>query len=189
MLPCADAEATCMAADEVLEWGRGRIEVWTGDITEQEVDAVVNAANSALSHGGGVAGALVRRGGPVIQRESAALAPVPVGEAAATSAGTLPCRAVIHAVGPRWGEGDEESKLRRAVRSALRVAEELGCSSVALPALSTGIFGFPKAAGCRVIVEEVRRHLEGAGRVVLVRLTSIDRDTSAHFRNAFKSTC
>ncbi len=178
-----------MAADEILEWGRGRIEVWTGDITGQEVDAVVNAANSALAHGGGVAGAIVRRGGPEIQRESSARAPVAVGEAVATAAGRLPCRAVIHAVGPRWGEGDEEAKLRRAVGAALRVAEELGCVSVAMPALSTGIFGYPKATGCRVIVEEVKRHLEGEGSVAVVRLISIDEGTSAHFRNAFKSTC
>ncbi len=104
--------------------GRGAVEVVVGDLTAQAVDAIVNAANTSLIHGGGVAGAIVRRGGEVIQRESDAVAPVEVGGAAVTGAGRLPCRAVIHAVGPVWGEGDEEAKLRAAVRSALQRAEE-----------------------------------------------------------------
>lgn len=163
-------------------YGSGRVEVVLGDLTEQAVDAIVNAANSALAHGGGVAGAIVRRGGVEIQSESSGKAPVAVGDAVVTGAGRLPCRYVIHAVGPRWGEGAEESKLRSAVRNALGRAEELSLDSVAIPAISTGIFGYPKAEGCAVIVEEVVTHLRQAGGTLqLVRLVSIDRETASHF--------
>ncbi len=162
--------------------GAGVVEIVVGDLTSQAVDAIVNAANSALAHGGGVAGAIVRRGGDEIQRESDRVAPVEVGGAAVTGAGRLPCRAVIHAVGPMWGEGDEEVKLRAAVRSALARAEERGFTSLAMPGIATGIFGYPKADGCRVIVEEVSRHLRGgAGTVRLMRLVSIDDETASHF--------
>lgn len=163
-------------------FGRGEITVVVGDLTEEVTDAVVNAANSALAHGGGVAGAIVRKGGEAIQRESLEKAPVPVGGAVVTGAGRLPCRWVIHAVGPVWGEGDEEAKLRRAVGSALARAEELGVGSLALPAISTGIFGYPKVEGCRAIVEEVARHLRAAeGTIADVRLVSIDDETASHF--------
>jgi hypothetical protein len=100
--------------------GSGVVEVVVGDLTEERVDAIVNAANSALAHGGGVAGAIVRRGGQGIQDESDQKAPVPVGSAVMTGSGRLPCRFVIHAVGPRWGEGDEEGKLRRGPRASRR---------------------------------------------------------------------
>jgi O-acetyl-ADP-ribose deacetylase (regulator of RNase III) len=163
-------------------FGRGKISVVVGDLTEESTQAIVNAANSSLAHGGGVAGAIVRKGGREIQQESLAKAPVPVGGAVVTGAGRLPCRWVIHAVGPVWGEGDEEAKLRRAVGSALARAEELGLTSLALPAISTGIFGYPKAAGCRTIVAEVVRHLQAvAGSVADVRLVSIDDETASHF--------
>jgi O-acetyl-ADP-ribose deacetylase (regulator of RNase III) len=162
--------------------GRGEISVVIGDLTEEGTDAIVNPANSGLAHGGGVAGAIVRRGGTEIQRESLEKAPVPVGSAVVTGAGRLPCRWVIHAVGPVWGEGDEEAKLRKAVGSALARAEDLGLASIALPAISTGIFGYPKAEGCRVIVEEVARHLlRPTGSLGSVRLVSIDEETASHF--------
>ena len=170
--------------------GRGEVVVVLGDLTLEVCDAIVNAANGALAHGGGVAGAIVRRGGEVIQRESAAKAPVPVGGAVFTGAGRLACRYVIHAVGPVWGEGDEEYKLRCAVRSALAVAEELGLAALAVPAISTGIFGFPKAHGCRVIAEEVVSHLRApSGALRLVRLVSIDRDTASHFVAGLQGLC
>ncbi len=170
--------------------GRGAIAVVVGDLTEERTDAIVNAANSSLAHGGGVAGAIVTRGGEEIQEESDAKAPVPVGAAVATGAGRLPCRWVIHAVGPVWGEGDEEPKLRSAVASALAVAEGLRLASVAMPGISTGIFGYPKAEGCRVIVEEVVRHLaSGDGSVERVRLVSIDEETARHFLAAADRLC
>jgi len=157
-----------------------------GDLTELRVDAIVNAANSALAHGGGLAGAIVRRGGAAIQKESDRLAPVPVGGAATTGAGALPCRWVIHAVGPRWGEGDEERKLRSAVRSSLAEATRLAVRSLALPAISTGIFGYPKPEGTRAIVDELCRWLAEHPQTTLreVRLTAFDAETATLFAAA-----
>jgi len=125
-----------------------------GDITAETTDAIVNAANRALRHGAGVAGAILRRGGEVIQQESDAWVrehgPVSHAEPAWTSGGALPCRYVIHAVGPVWGDaqkpgagGDEDAKLAAAVTGSLSVAESLGLKSISLPAISTGVFGFP----------------------------------------------
>jgi O-acetyl-ADP-ribose deacetylase (regulator of RNase III) len=168
--------------------GDRTVEVVQGDLTLQEVDAIVNAANSSLAHGGGLAGAIVRRGGEEIQAESYRRAPVPVGGATVTGAGRLSCRYVIHAVGPVWGEGDEERKLRRAVRSALARAEELQLASVAIPAISTGVFGYPKAEGCGVIAEEVSAHLAApAGSVRLIRLVAIDEETASHLSSAARA--
>jgi O-acetyl-ADP-ribose deacetylase (regulator of RNase III) len=114
-----------------------------GDITTLQVDAIVNAANSHLQHGGGVAGAIVRRGGNVIQEESNKIGYVPVGNAAITTGGNLPAKYVIHAVGPRMGEGNEDRKLHDATVAALERAEELRLQSLALPAVSSGIVGYP----------------------------------------------
>ena len=160
-----------------------------GDLTAERVDAIVNAANSHLAHGGGLAGAIVRRGGDVIQRESDRLAPIPVGTAVSTSAGVLPSRWVIHAVGPRWGEGDEEQKLRCAVRAALAEAARLGAASVALPAISTGIFGYPKTDGVRVIVDQLCAWLEehGDSPIEDVRLTAFDDETAELFADALRT--
>ncbi len=168
-------------AEKVL--GNGKVvKVVMGDITEEDTDAIVNAANSYLKHGGGVAGAIVRKGGKVIQEESDRIGYCPVGKAVYTSAGNLKAKYVIHAVGPRWGEGNEEKKLRSAVRSALEVATELGLKSVALPAISTGIFGYPKEEGTRVILEEVVSFLkERDTSLEEVHLTNIDRETSELF--------
>jgi len=132
-----------------------QLRVVRGDLTECRVDAIVNAANSRLQHGGGVAGAIVRKGGKVIQEESNKVGFVPVGKAAITGAGNLKARFVIHAVGPMWGEGDEVFKLRSAVRSSLKLATDRGFESLAMPAISAGIFGFPKAECARIIVSEI----------------------------------
>jgi O-acetyl-ADP-ribose deacetylase (regulator of RNase III) len=157
-----------------------------GDLTEQRVDAIVNAANSALAHGGGLAGAIVRRGGAVIQEESDRLAPVPVGSAATTGAGALPSRWVIHAVGPRWGEGDEELKLRSAVRSSLAEAARLAATTLAVPAVSTGIFGYPKRDGTTAIVDELCSWLTAHPETRLreVRFTAFDEETASLFSTA-----
>jgi O-acetyl-ADP-ribose deacetylase (regulator of RNase III) len=101
-----------------------------GDITERDVDVIVNAANSYLKHGGGVAAAIVRKGGAIIQEESDEIGFVPVGSAVITGAGKLPCKAVIHTVGPSMGEGDEDNKLIRAVQSSLTLASEKGFKSI-----------------------------------------------------------
>ena len=131
------------------------VRIIEGDLTEAPVDAVVNAANSYLQHGGGVAAAIVRKGGSIIQEESDLIGFVPVGDSAVTSGGRLPAKYVIHTVGPRWGEGDEEPKLRSAVRSTLRVAAERNFATIAMPAVSAGIFGFPKDRCARIIMEEI----------------------------------
>ena len=136
-----------------------------GDITERNVDVIVNAANSYLKHGGGVAAAIARKGGAVIQDESDMIITagglVPVGSAVITTAGRLPCKAVIHTVGPRMGEGNEDYKLRKAVRSSLLLASEKGFTSISMPAVSSGIFGFPKDRCARILVEESKTFLEG----------------------------
>jgi len=163
------------------------VRVVQGDITEEEVDAIVNAANEHLAHGGGVAGAIARKGGREIQDESRQWVQehghVPTGSAAITGAGKLKARYVIHAVGPVWGTGNEEARLRRAVKSALALADEHGLGSVSLPAISTGIFGFPKALGVQAILGAVQEFLDehSDSSLTEVRLCNIDRATSELF--------
>lgn len=131
-----------------------------GDITTQAVDAIVNAANQHLEHGGGLARAIRERGGPTIQQEShawvRAKGPVTHESPAWTSGGELPAKYVIHAVGPVWGSGDEDARLASAITGALRTADELGLASIALPAISTGIFGFPVNRAAKVILDAIR---------------------------------
>ncbi|MFE2162762.1 O-acetyl-ADP-ribose deacetylase [Streptomyces lydicus] len=134
-----------------------------GDITEQAVDAVVNAANSSLLGGGGVDGAIHRRGGPEILAECRALRAsrygrgLPTGQAVATTAGRLPARWVIHTVGPVFARNEDRSELLASCyRESLRVADELGARTVAFPAISTGIYGWPMDDGARIAVETVR---------------------------------
>lgn len=138
----------------------GRIVLIEGDITEQEVDAIVNAANSALVLGAGVAGAIRERGGPTIQAECDAMGPIQVGEAAVTGAGDLPARFVIHAAGmPPGGSADEQS-VRASVRASLLLARERGCRTVAFPAIGAGIGGFSLQRCAEVSLEEARKHLD-----------------------------
>jgi O-acetyl-ADP-ribose deacetylase (regulator of RNase III) len=130
-----------------------------GDLTLEAVDAIVNAANAHLRHGGGVAAAIAARGGPLIQEESDAWirkhGPISHDRPAYTGGGNLPCRYVIHALGPVWGEGGEDVKLSEAVSSSLSLADSLGLTSLALPAISTGIFGFPKERAARIIQDVI----------------------------------
>jgi O-acetyl-ADP-ribose deacetylase (regulator of RNase III) len=157
-----------------------------GDMTAEVVDAIVNAANTQLAHGGGLAGAIVARGGAVIQEESDRLSPVATGEAAVTTAGDLPCRWVIHAVGPIWGQGDEERLLRSAVRASLDRAAELGATAIAMPAISTGIFGYPKQDGVATIIDESKSWVLGHRDLALKRLrfTAFDEETAGFFASA-----
>jgi len=140
-----------------------RLELRQGDLTEEAVDAIVNAANARLQHGGGVAAALARKGGPVVQQQSdrwlADNGPIEHEHPAVTSGGNLPCRFLIHAVGPVWGEGQEERKLAATVRTALETADRLGATSLALPAISSGIFGFPPERAAPVLLEQVETTL------------------------------
>lgn len=161
-----------------------KIRVVQGDITERDTDAVVNAANSYLQHGGGVAGAIVRKGGKIIQDESDKIGFVPVGNAAITGAGTLPARYVIHAVGPRMGEGEEEQKLRDAMRSILRISTEKGIESISVPAISAGIFGFPKDKCAIILVSETVDFVSENPETSLreIEFCLFDETTAEHFR-------
>ena len=135
------------------------VEVREADITKLEVDAIANAANTHLAHGGGVAGAIARAGGPSIQEESNRLAPIGLGEAVATAAGALPCRWVIHAATMELGGPTSADAIRRATASTLAAADGLGARSLALVAFGTGVGGFPVEDAALIEVEEVRRHL------------------------------
>lgn len=159
-----------------------------GDITEERVDAIVNAANEQLVHGGGLALAIVRKGGKVIQEESLRVAPVPTGCAAITSAGNLPCKYVIHAVGPVWqgGNNREEELLASAVKSALGLALQASCKSIAIPAISCGIFGFPPKRGCEIITRTAYDFLttEKQNTIRLVRFCNLDANIAGLFKEA-----
>jgi O-acetyl-ADP-ribose deacetylase (regulator of RNase III) len=177
-------------AEKVLATGQ-RIQIAQGDITLEKVDAIVNAANEHLAHGGGVAWAIVRRGGDVIQAESDAWIRkhglVPHSHPAWTSGGTLPARFVIHAVGPVWGDGDEDKKLSDAVTGSLRVADELRIQSIAFPAISTGIFGFPKERAAKVIFNAMENYFaENASGLRLVKLVLWDDTTVKAFLDVWR---
>jgi O-acetyl-ADP-ribose deacetylase (regulator of RNase III) len=133
------------------------LEIAQGDLTQAPVDAIVNAANEHLAHGAGIAAAIVKKGGPSIQQESNAWVrehgQVTHAEPAYTHGGKLPARYIIHAVGPVWGAGDEDAKLASAIRGSLKRAEELQCKTIAFPAISAGIFGFPKQRNARIFFE------------------------------------
>ncbi len=167
------------------------VQIDTGDITKENVDAIVNAANAHLLHGGGVAGAIVRNGGFDIQRESyewvSMHGPASFDRPAITGAGSLPCRYIIHAVGPVWGEGNEEEKLRTAVFSSLVVANDLKCTTVALPAISTGIFGFPlePASQCFKIAIESFSSQSILFFVTVVKIVLFDHRAFQTFTNTF----
>ena len=181
---------TTIVAEQDLTTGQC-VRLVHGDLTEEKVDAIVNAANAQLAHGGGVAGAIVRKGGREIQIESDAWVrehgPVSHERPAITSAGRLPCHYVIHAVGPVWGEGDEDAKLRSAVTGALTLADEKALTSLALPAISTGIFGFPKDRGARVILDAIVDYFTDKPETSLseVRITLIDEPSVVIFTDEF----
>jgi O-acetyl-ADP-ribose deacetylase (regulator of RNase III) len=158
----------------LIQINRTTLELVQGDITALDTDGIVNAANERLAHGGGVAGVISRRGGPTIQQESDAWVrqhgPVTTGSAAITSGGDLKARYVIHAVGPVYdGTPRSAELLASAVRAALQMADEHGLKSVALPAISTGIFGYPLAEAAQVMLRAAIAYLEkdtGLERVV-----------------------
>lgn len=158
-----------------------------GDITERDVDAIVNAANSHLRHGGGVAGAIVRKGGSIIQEESDRIGYVAVGNAAITGGGKLKARYVIHAVGPRMGEGDEDGKLKSAVINTLRLASGKSLKSISMPAISSGIFGFPKDRCAKILVEESYKYLgeNPVSSLEVVEFCVFDEATARHFKREF----
>jgi O-acetyl-ADP-ribose deacetylase (regulator of RNase III) len=174
--------------ETVLSSGQ-TIQLVQGDITDETTDAIVNAANTYLQHGAGVAGAILRKGGPVIQRESDAWVQshgsVSHGVPAWTTGGNLSCRIVIHAVGPVWGDGDEDEKLAVAITGSLRLADELGLGTIAFPAISTGIFGFPKERAAGVMFGSIRKYLATPSGLHLIRLVLYDTSTITAFEKAW----
>ena len=136
-----------------------------GDITELNTDVIVNAANAQLILGGGVAGAIRRKGGIKIQEECNEIGGSFVGGAAITTGGTLKARHVIHAVGPRMGEGDEESKLKNAVTNSLKLMDEHELKTIAFPAISTGIFGYPIDRCAKIMISTAKKYLSGETQI------------------------
>jgi glutamate racemase len=170
----------------------GCIVVVQGDITSQPVDVIVNAANAHLVHGGGVAAAIARAGGPAVDEASrawvAAHGPVPRGGAAITTAGDMTAGHVVHVVGPVFrGDPEDEPHLVDAVRAALDASAGLGADSVALPAISAGIYGYPPVDACRVIAEAAHAWLNEAGSLREIRLVAFDATTADHFNAALRS--
>jgi O-acetyl-ADP-ribose deacetylase (regulator of RNase III) len=153
-----------------LTLDKTQLELIEGDITDLDVDVIVNAANEDLQLGAGVAGAIRQKGGASIQEECNRIGHTSVGTAVMTGAGNLKARRVIHAVGPRMGEGDEDKKLASAVRAALALADRRGLKSIALPAISTGVFGFPMERAARILLTEIHRFLQGGTKLERVIL-------------------
>jgi O-acetyl-ADP-ribose deacetylase len=177
--------------ERVLSTGQ-TVQIVQGDLTAESVDAIVNAANEHLAHGGGVAWAIVRKGGDVIQQESDEWirehGTVSHAHPAWTSGGLLPAKYVIHAVGPVWGDGDEDAKLSAAVRGSLHVADELKLESISLPAISTGIFGFPKGRAADVTFKAIEHYFSehAASGLKLVRVVLFDASTIDAFMDVWK---
>ena len=171
--------------------GQTTVELVKGDITEMATDAIVNAANSQLAHGGGVAAAIVAKGGQTIQEESdvwtLARGEVKVGEVAITSAGLLPCKYVIHAVGPRKEDDDTDAKLESATLNSLRLADKHRLKSIAFPAISTGIFGYPIDCCARVMLRAVRDYVEDDTKLERVVFCLFDDAALSTFRKAIKA--
>ena len=165
------------------QFGAATVECIRGDITSQEdVDAVVNAANARLEPGGGVAGAIHRAAGPDLAEEAVPLGPIGPGEALITGAHGLPNRYIIHTLGPVYGQDRPETELlARCYRNSLALAEENGIESVAFPAISTGIFGYPPEEAAEVALRTVREEAERLERVRLVRFVLFgERDLEIH---------
>lgn len=167
---------------------KDRIEVVVGDITQMQVDAIVNAANTSLLGGGGVDGAIHRAAGPELKEECRKLGGCPTGEAEITRGYRLPCRWVIHAVGPVWhgGTQGEEELLASCYRRALELAEEHGVRSIAFPAISTGAYRFPKDRAARIAVREIRCFLEAHPTIEKVFLVAFDEEMRGFYEKALE---
>jgi O-acetyl-ADP-ribose deacetylase len=165
------------------DW-RAKIELRQGDLTEADVDAIVNAANNELMLGGGVAGAIRIKGGPAIQQECDKIGTIALGEAAITGAGLLRARHVIHAASMRLGEPTSEANLRASTRNSLMRANENALKTIAFPAIGTGIAGFPIERCAQVMLEEVREHLSGKTTLERVEFVLYDRRSLEIFERA-----
>jgi len=163
-----------------------RIEIRQGDITEFDVDAIVNAANNDLQLGGGLAGAIRRKGGPRIQAECDEIGTIPVGGAAITSGGNLKARHVIHAASMQLGGSTTAPSLRSSTAHALRIAAQNGLKSLALPAVGAGIGGFPLRECAEIMLRETARHFEQPTSIEKVYFVLFDREALATFERVFK---
>ena len=163
------------------------LELTQGDITDQTTDAIVNAANAALQLGGGVAGAIRRRGGPKIQEECNRIGGTYVGGAVITTGGNLSAKYVIHAVGPRHGEEHEDAKLKDATLNSLILADQNHLKSIAFPAISTGIFGFPKDRCATIMLSTTIAYLEGPTKLEKVVYCLYDQKTFEIFKRTLQS--
>jgi len=163
------------------------LEVCICDITEMDTDAIVNAANTALHLGGGVAGAIRRKGGPTIQEECNTLGGIPVGGAVLTTGGTLNAKYVIHAVGPIYGEEHADEKLKDATLNALILADKTGLKSIAFPAISTGLFRFPKERCATIMLSTTRAYLEGYTHLEKVLYCLYDQATYTIFKKTLRA--
>lgn len=178
---------TTQLIDEIKMSNDKIIRLIKGDITDQNVDVVVNPANSYLKHGGGVAGAIVRKGGKIIQTESDKIGFVPVGSSVITTSGELPCQAIIHTVGPKMGEGNEDIKLSKSIHSSLSLASENSYKSISIPAISSGIFGFPKDRCANILLDESIKFLQNNNTSLqTIEFCIIDNETLFHFKMKFK---
>ncbi|KKN07758.1 hypothetical protein LCGC14_1063710 [marine sediment metagenome] len=142
-----------------------KIRLVQGDITELETDAIVNAANAQLILGSGVAGAIRSKGGSIIQEECNRIGGTFVGGAVITSGGDLKAKHVIHAVGPRMGEGNEDTKLKNAILNSLKLMDEHNLKTIAFPAISTGIFGYPIERAARIMINTTKEYLSGSNEI------------------------
>lgn len=163
------------------------VELVQGDITEQTTDAIVNAANTALQMGGGVAGAIRRRGGPTIQEECNRIGGTLVGGAVITTGGNLAAKYVIHAVGPIHGDEHEDSKLKDATLNSLKLADQESLKSIAFPAISTGIYRFPKGKCATIMLSTTIAYLEGPTKLEKVEYCLYDKGTLQIFEDALIS--
>jgi O-acetyl-ADP-ribose deacetylase (regulator of RNase III) len=163
------------------------LELTQGDITDQTTDAIVNAANAALQLGGGVAGAIRRKGGPKIQEECNKIGGTHVGGAVITTGGNLAAKYVIHAVGPRHGEEHEDAKLKDATLNSLILADQKNLKSIAFPAISTGIFGFPKDRCATIMLSTTIAYLEGPTKLEKVVYCLYDQKTFEIFKRTLQS--
>lgn len=172
-----------------VQSGHGTIEVVQGDITKEDVDAIVNAANSGLRGGGGVDGAIHRAGGPAIMTACRKLGGCDTGDAKATTGGNLPAKYVIHAVGPVYRDGmhGEPALLASCYRRSLEVAAEIGARSVAFPAISCGVYGYPIPDAARIAVDTVQEFLQSHDSIDTVRFVLFTDDVHAEFCRALEN--
>ena len=165
---------------------QGKIVIQQGDLTEMQTDAIVNAANNDLMLGGGVAGAIRRKGGEEIQRECDAIGSIPVGYAAITTGGDLPAKFVIHAASMRLGGSTTAEALRKSTAHALRIAAERGLKTLAFPAVGTGIAGFPLQDCAEIMLQEAARHLANGTSLEMIHFVLFDEAAVEAFRSTWK---